>query len=76
MHLSYERAREQLHAWTTNPSLLNHARVVETVMRQAALRVAGGGPALRAVTGLGRAALRRSGTLDRLPIEWLRTLPR
>ena len=42
MHLSYERAREQLHAWTTNPSLLNHARVVETVMRQAALRYGGG----------------------------------
>lgn len=38
MSLSYERAREQLDAWTTNPSLLTHARAVELVMRQAALR--------------------------------------
>jgi predicted hydrolase (HD superfamily) len=38
MNLSYERASEQLYAWTTNPSLLSHARIVETVMRQAALR--------------------------------------
>jgi predicted hydrolase (HD superfamily) len=38
MGLSYEQAARQLHAWTANTSLLNHARVVETVMRQAALR--------------------------------------
>jgi predicted hydrolase (HD superfamily) len=42
MSLSYERAEEQLHAWTTNPSLLNHAHTVETVMRQAAVRYGNG----------------------------------
>lgn len=42
MNLNYERAREQLHAWTTNPSLLGHARALEAVMRQAALRYGGG----------------------------------
>lgn len=42
MSLSYERAREQLHAWTATPSLLAHARALEVVMRQAALRYGGG----------------------------------
>lgn len=43
MSLTYEQAFEQLRAWTTNPSLLNHARAVEIVMRQAALQYGGGG---------------------------------
>ena len=42
MNLSYERARQQLHAWTTNPSLLGHARAIEAVMRQAASRYGNG----------------------------------
>ena len=42
MTLDYQRASAQLHAWTTNPSLLGHARAVETVMRQAALRYGSG----------------------------------
>ncbi len=42
MTLSYERAKQQLHTWTTNPSLLSHARAIEIVMRQAALRYGSG----------------------------------
>ena len=42
MNLSYERAKQQLHTWTTNPSLLGHARAIETVMRRAALRYGNG----------------------------------
>jgi predicted hydrolase (HD superfamily) len=38
MTLTRERARQQLDAWTTNPSLLGHARAVEIVMRAAAAR--------------------------------------
>ena len=34
--MTYDEALEQLRAWTTNPSLLNHARAVEVVMRRAA----------------------------------------
>jgi predicted hydrolase (HD superfamily) len=38
MSLTRQRAIEQLEAWTTNPSLLTHARAVEVVMRAAAAR--------------------------------------
>jgi len=38
MNLTRQEAIEQLNAWTTNPSLLKHARAVEIVMRQAAGR--------------------------------------
>jgi predicted hydrolase (HD superfamily) len=36
MTLTRDQALQQLHAWTTNPSLLTHARSVEVVMRVAA----------------------------------------
>lgn len=36
--LTRQQALEQLHAWTANPSLRNHARTVEIVMQQAAGR--------------------------------------
>ncbi|MBN2473937.1 MAG: HD domain-containing protein [Pirellulales bacterium] len=36
MALTREEAWQHLQAWTTNPSLLNHARAVELVMRRAA----------------------------------------
>jgi predicted hydrolase (HD superfamily) len=36
MALTHDQARQQLEAWTTNPSLLGHARAVEIVMRAAA----------------------------------------
>ena len=36
MSLTRDQALAQLHAWTTNPSLLGHARAVEIVMRAAA----------------------------------------
>ena len=42
MNLSYERATQQLHTWTATPSLLAHARAIEVVMRQAALRYGDG----------------------------------
>jgi predicted hydrolase (HD superfamily) len=38
MKLTRQEASEQLNAWTTNPSLLKHARAVEIVMRQAAAK--------------------------------------
>jgi len=41
MSLSREQALNQLQAWTTNPSLLKHARAVEVVMQQAATRYGG-----------------------------------
>jgi predicted hydrolase (HD superfamily) len=53
MNLTREQALEQLHAWTTNPSLLGHARAVEIVMRAAASRYGDGGdPEVWGVTGL------------------------
>jgi predicted hydrolase (HD superfamily) len=54
MSLTREQAYEQLVAWTDNPSLRNHARAVEIVMRQAASRYGGesADPAVWAVTGL------------------------
>lgn len=54
MNLTYEQAAAQLRNWTSNPSLLSHARAVEIVMRRAA--AAYGGQAadqqLWAITGL------------------------
>ena len=54
MNLTYEQASEQLRAWTSNPSLLNHARAVEIVMRRAASQYGEDGADVRlwAVTGL------------------------
>jgi predicted hydrolase (HD superfamily) len=53
MALSYQQARDQLAAWTRNPSLVNHARAVEIVMRRAAARYGQGADEERwAITGL------------------------
>ena len=41
MTLTHDQALQQLHAWTTNPSLLGHARAVEIVMRAAAAKYGG-----------------------------------
>ncbi len=41
MPITREQALQQLHAWTTNPSLLNHARAVEIVMQAAASKYVG-----------------------------------
>ncbi len=51
MPITREQALEKLHAWTTSPSLLTHARSVEIVMRAAAVRY-GGDPNTWAITGL------------------------
>ncbi len=51
MPLTHEQALQQLQAWTTNPSLLTHARSVEIVMRAAALKYSGD-PEIWAITGL------------------------
>jgi predicted hydrolase (HD superfamily) len=51
MPISREQALEQLRTWTTNPSLLTHARSVEIVMRAAAAKY-GGDPDGWAITGL------------------------
>jgi predicted hydrolase (HD superfamily) len=53
MTLTHDQASEQLHAWTSNPSLLKHARAVETVMRAAAAKYGGGAdPEVWGLTGL------------------------
>lgn len=54
MNLTYQRALEQLREWTSTPSLLNHARAVELVMRRAAAEYGeeGADEELWAVTGL------------------------
>jgi len=54
MPISYERAQDQLSAWTKTDSLLKHARAVEIVMRQAAKRYGGeeANPERWAITGL------------------------
>ena len=51
MSLTRDQAIQQLQAWTTNPSLLTHARSVEIVMRAAASKF-GGDPEVWGVTGL------------------------
>ena len=40
MGITYEEATSQLHQWTDNPSLLQHARAVELAMRAAAALMA------------------------------------
>jgi predicted hydrolase (HD superfamily) len=53
MTIGRDQALQQLHAWTTNPSLLNHARSVEIVMRAAAAKYGNGDdPEAWALTGL------------------------
>lgn len=51
MSLTRDQALQQLHAWTSNPSLLGHARAVELVMRSAASKY-GGDSEVWGVTGL------------------------
>src|SRR5689334_1495243 len=51
MPLNRDQALQQLHAWTTNPSLLTHARSVAIVMRAAASKY-GGDPDVWGITGL------------------------
>lgn len=51
MPLTHDQALQQLHSWTTNPSLLGHARAVEIVMRAAASKC-GGDPEIWGTTGL------------------------
>ena len=41
MSLTYQQAKDQLHAWTKTESLLKHARAVEIVMRTAAAKYGG-----------------------------------
>ena len=51
--MTHDQAVEQLHAWTTNPSLLGHARAVEIVMLAAAGKYGeGADPEVWAITGL------------------------
>ncbi len=53
MNLTREEAEKQLHDWTANPSLVNHARAVEAVMRQAAAKYGDGADEeMWAITGL------------------------
>ncbi len=73
MPLTCDQALRQLHSWTTNLSLLGHARSVEIVMRAAALKY-GGDPEMWAITGLVHDA-----DYDRWPedhpkriVDWLR----
>jgi len=51
MTMTRDQALQQLRAWTTNPSLLGHARAVEIVMRAAAFKH-GGDPEAWGITGL------------------------
>ena len=51
MPLTRDQALAQLQAWTTNPSLLTHARSVEIVMRAAAAKY-GGDAEVWGITGL------------------------
>ncbi len=75
MTLTRDRALEQLHAWTANPSLLGHARAVEIVMRAAASKYGeNADPDTWAITGLLHDA-----DYDRWPeehpqriVDWLR----
>ena len=53
MPLTRDQAFAQLHAWTSNPSLLGHARSVEIVMRAAAAKHGGSGDEeMWGITGL------------------------
>ena len=51
MTLTHDQALQQLGTWTTNPSLLGHARSVEIVMRAAAVKYDGDAE-VWAITGL------------------------
>ncbi len=74
--MTRDQALKQLHAWTSNPSLLNHARAVEIVMRAAASKY--GGPdadsELFAKTGLIHDADYEQWPEDhpRKTVDWLR----
>lgn len=54
MSLTFDQALQQLQAWTRTPSLLNHARAVEVLMRAAAARYGGqrADPEVWAIAGL------------------------
>ena len=53
MSLTRDQALQQLQSWTTNPSLLGHARAVEIVMRASAAKYGNGANAERwGITGL------------------------
>jgi predicted hydrolase (HD superfamily) len=52
MTLTRQQALEQLHAWTSNPSLRAHARSVEIVMRAAASNQGDADPEVWGITGL------------------------
>jgi predicted hydrolase (HD superfamily) len=75
MTMTRQQALEQLHAWTTNPSLLGHARAVEIAMRAAAGKYGqDADPDVWAITGLLHDA-----DYDRWPgehpwriVDWLR----
>jgi predicted hydrolase (HD superfamily) len=76
MGVTYEEAERLLREWTTNPSLLGHARAVEAVMRKAAHRY-GGGEADEEAWGI--TGLLHDADYDRWPdehpkhvIAWLR----
>jgi predicted hydrolase (HD superfamily) len=75
MTLTRAQALEQLHAWTKNPSLLNHARSVEIVMRAAAVRYGQGADPER----WGLAGLLHDADYDQWPdehpqriVDWLK----
>ena len=73
--MTHDQALEQLHAWSTNPSLLGHARAVEIVMRAAAGKYGEGADA----ETWGIAGLLHDADYDRWPdehpqkiVDWLR----
>ena len=73
--MTHDQALEQLHAWSTNPSLLGHARAVEIVMRAAAGKYGAGADA----ETWGIAGLLHDADYDRWPdehpqkiVDWLR----
>jgi predicted hydrolase (HD superfamily) len=75
MPLTRDRALQQLQAWTSNPSLLTHARSVEIVMRAAAAKYGeNAAPEVWGVTGLIHDADydRWPGEHPRRIVDWLR----
>lgn len=76
MPLTRDQALRQLNSWTSNPSLLNHARAVEIAMRKAAARY-GGADADEEAWGI--AGLLHDADYDQWPeehprriVQWLR----